>query len=106
MTMKKRQRLTEAERKAQILTAALYLAEREGYDRITREQIAERAGVSVGLVGIYFGTMPKFRRALMRAAIQEGRAAVVAQGLARRDPHALKAPDSLKSKAVAALMAG
>ena len=99
------QRLTPTARKAEILDAALVVAARSGYDRMTRDDIAAQAKTSCGLVSHHLGTMPQLRRAVMRAAVTRGVLAVVARGLAVKDPQALKAPDTIKRQA-AALLAG
>jgi AcrR family transcriptional regulator len=101
----KQQKLEARERLAQILAAALRMASRDGYARITREGIAKAAGVSEALVTYHLGTMPELRRAVMREAIRVECLAVIAQGVASRDRHALKAPRELQQKALAALTA-
>lgn len=101
--MKPKKRLPPNERRDAILAAAVDLSRRDGYNQITRDAIAEHAGVSMGLVTRYFGTMNKMRRAIIRAAISDEVLEVIAQGLAARDEHARKAPDDLKRKALATL---
>lgn len=95
-----RKRLHPDERKEQILKAALKVAKSKGYNKLTREQVAAEAGISVNLINAYFGTMPKFRRHIMRAAIREEVLQVVAQGLVNKDSHAMKANPELKQKAI------
>lgn len=90
-------------RKSQILGVALAQAKAVGYHKVTRDAIADGAGVSMGLVTRYFGTMGQLKRAVMRAAITQGVAEVVAQGLANGDPQARKAPAELKAQAAAVL---
>lgn len=90
-------------RRQHILDAALACARKSNYARMTRDEIAAAAGVSMGLVSRYLGTMPKVRRAVMRYAVEKGDASVVAQGLGVGDPHARKAPDALKTEALAVL---
>lgn len=102
MTQKK---LEARERLSQILAAALKAAAKHGYQRITREAIARAAGVSEALVTHYMGTMPELRRAVMREAIRTECLPVVAQGVASRDRHALKAPHPLQQKALDSLTA-
>lgn len=93
-------------RKAEILAAALRVAERRGGWRdLTRERVAIEAQCSDGLVSRYFGTMVNFRRAIMREAIRVNNAAIVAQGIGADDRAARKAPPELKSQALA-LLAG
>lgn len=100
---KKKRRLDPEVRKEQILDAALDVARVRNYTSITREEIADRAGVSVGLVTKYFSTMPQLKRDVMRAAIRVEALAIIAHGVAIRDPHALKAPADLQQRAVASL---
>ena len=95
--------MKQDQRREAIITAALAVATREGYMRMTREQIAAEADCSPGLVSSYLGTMPAMRRAVMRAAVSRKVLAVVAQGLAMRDEHALKAPEGLRAAAVRGL---
>jgi len=96
-------KMSPKERRAIILTAAIELARREGYNKITRDGVARQAGMGSGTVTLYFNTMTQLRRALMRAAIVDEVLDVLAQGLAHNDPHALKASPELKRKAVDSL---
>ena len=105
MAIKKQQgkALTPDERKQQrqaILDVAVELARETGYNKITREQIADAAGVSPALVSNYLDTMPSLRRDVMRRAVTREVLAVIGQGIAARDPHALRAPEELKQRAV------
>lgn len=86
-------------RREQILTAALTLAEAQGYGNIRRDAVALKASVSQGLVNMYFGNMANLRDELMRHAVKAGNLQVIAQGLLDRHPEALKAPQSLRSLA-------
>lgn len=93
------------ERLTVILTAALKIAAKDGYQRITREAIANTAGVSEALVTYHLGTMPELRRAVMREAVRAECLPVIAQGLTARDRHALKAPRDLQVKALSSFAA-
>lgn len=86
---------------------ALRLAKTHGLARLTRDQIANDAGVAPALVSLRLGTMPQMRRTVMRAAVAGSVLEVVAEGLAQRpaDPHALAAPAEMRQAAVA-LLAG
>lgn len=86
-------------RREQILNVAVEMADKDGYNNITRDAIAETAGVSMGLVTRYFGTMKQLRRDIIRVAIKREIPNIIAQGLANGDPHARKAPKNLKSQA-------
>lgn len=101
--MKPQIKLLARERKAQILSAALILCETASYARVTREQIAERAGCPPTLITYHFGTMPALRRDIMREAVRAECLPVIAQGLALRDAHALKAPEELRRRAAETL---
>jgi AcrR family transcriptional regulator len=96
-------KLKPADRKKQILDGAIAQAKAHGYQRITRQGVAEAVAVSTGLINSYFSTMPQLKRAVMRAAVKGEVLEIVAQGLAAKDPQALKAPDSLKKRAVESL---
>lgn len=100
----KRKRLKPDARKNDVLSLALRLAATRGYNRITRDQVAKAAGVTGPALTYHFGSMGQFRRQLMRLAVSEGCLAVVAQGLAAGDPQALKAPESLRRRAVEAML--
>lgn len=92
-------------RRETILTAAITCARMKGYQHMTREEIAAAAECSTGLVTKHLGTMIQLRRSVMRAAVKEGVLEIVAQGLASRDPHARKAPDELKTRALQSIAA-
>lgn len=87
-----------------ILDAALTLATHGRYDRITRREIADAAGVSPGRVSLLAGDMDKLRTAIMEAAVAGGQAIVVAQGLTDKHPAALAAPEALKAEALRTVM--
>jgi AcrR family transcriptional regulator len=97
-------RVDPKDRKQQILSVAVKMACVHGYDKITRDGIAGKANVSMGLVTKYFGSMIKLRRSIMRAAINQEIPVIIAQGLANGDPHARKAPAELKAKAATSLV--
>ena len=101
--MTKQTKMHPADRIAQILQAALVVASKVGYARLTREDIAKRADVPASLISYHLGTMPALRRKIMREAIRTECLPVVAQGLAIRDRFALKAPAELRARAVASL---
>lgn len=92
-----------ARRDAAILDAAIEEAKAEGYQWITRDAIAHRAGVSVGSVNNAFGRMVELKRAVMRAAVERSIPEIVAQGLADGSAIAKDAPPDLKARAAALL---
>lgn len=88
-----------------LLDVALDLAERDGFYSLTRDGIADAAGVSKALPTIRLGQKPELMRNVMRRAIKMRRVVIVAQGLAGGDKTALKAPADLKAEAAAWLAA-
>lgn len=100
-----RQRLKPELRREVLLDHALAAARQYGYAKVTRQQIATTASCSTGLVSSYFGTMPDLRRTLMRAAVTREILDIVADGLALRDPFAMRAPDRVKNEALKTIAA-
>lgn len=98
-------RLSAAARTADLLAVALRLADADGWRTLTRDAIAGAAGVSPALVSARLGTVDAMRRSVMRAAVRQRVARVVAEGLVARHPAALRADDELRALA-AALVAG
>lgn len=102
--MKPQIKLQARERVAQILKAALDLCSVEAvYYRVTRDQIAEKAGIPPTLITYHCGTMADLRRDIMREAVRVECLPVIAQGLAARDRHATKAPEDLRLRALQSL---
>lgn len=101
--MKKNKRLTPGDRRAEILESALNVAECVGYRHLTRVQVANNAGCAESLVSKYFGTMDKFRRTIMRAAVKDEHLPIIAQGLVAGDRFAQKADQTLRSRAMASM---
>lgn len=91
-------------RRERILEAALALAEEKGFREFTRAEVAERAAIALTSINAAFGTMNALRCAVMSAAIERQRLAVVAQGLAVHDPVAEAAPYGLKKLASQSLV--
>lgn len=103
--MAKQIKLEKRERIAQILGTALILCERRetSYLALTRDEIAQKAGIPSSLIQYHMGTMDNLRRDIMREAIRIGHLRVIAQGLAARDRLALKAPEELRARALQSL---
>lgn len=78
---KTRIRETPRFRKAQILDAALKVAQAKGYHLMTREDIAAAAGVSTGLISKYFITMRQLKRRVLKEAIDRSVLHVIQQGI-------------------------
>jgi hypothetical protein len=87
-------------RKDQILNIAINLAIIIGCHRLTRDEIASKADVSMGLVTNYFGTMKQLKRTVMRAAIKRKISAIVAFGIVDDNVYAKKVKGELKRTAL------
>jgi AcrR family transcriptional regulator len=85
-------------RKELILDAAVQLSTRIGYNRITRDAVAELAHVSSSLLHAYFPRMESVRRAVMEVAIKREIVEIIAQGLALNDARARKINKTLRQK--------
>lgn len=90
-------------REERILNAAIELAEADGYQWITRDRVAERAGVSTGTVSNTFGSIVELKRAVLRAAIERRNLRIVGQGLADEHPIVMGAPEALRRETAAYL---
>jgi AcrR family transcriptional regulator len=101
-----RTRMKPEARRDQILIAALQIANTQGYNALTRDGVAEVAGVATGQVNHIFNTMTQLRRAVMRAAVHRELRPIIAQGLAQGDKDAHAAPEWLKREALELLMKG
>ena len=93
------------DRDNRILYAALALATQNGFQWITRDGVAEIAGVSPGTVSNVFGSMVGLKRAVLRYAVDNRVLDIVAQGLAERHPIVMDAPATVRKAAAALLVA-
>ncbi len=91
------------DRREEILAVAVRLSALAGYRNVTRNQIAEVVGLTPQAIQHHIGTVANMRRDIMRKAIADENLTVIAQGMANKDEHALKAPDDLLGRARAAL---
>lgn len=93
-------KMAAADRQAQILAAALVVAERVGFNKFTLRQVAAEADVTEKLPSHYFGTMTNLRRKVMREAVKKKILPIIAQGIVLGDTHALKADHELRAAAL------
>mgnify|MGYP000353796676 CR=1 FL=1 len=68
---KKRTRLAPQDRKDQLLLIANQLAEEQGLLKVNHQKLADKAGVSLGLVFLYFGGIEALRKTIGEVAAQE-----------------------------------
>lgn len=110
--MSKKEYLKKAVRSDQILSAAMDIALTEGYDKLTRDGVAIKAGVAAGQVNRIFNTMPQLKRAVMRSTVaqleinpsNDRLLMILATGLSLKETSALKASQELKQAALQLLM--
>jgi AcrR family transcriptional regulator len=98
-----RNRKLAKDRRDEVMTAALVLSVAVGYTRVTRDMIALHVGITPQAIQYHIGTMAALRRDIMRKAIADECLPVIAQGMALRDEHALRASSELLCRARAAL---
>lgn len=96
-------RMKPGDRQRMLIDTALTLATRDGYKNVTMDALTQAAGVSRTLYARYFTNVDQFRVAVMRAAVKRVVLPVIAQGLAARDPHAMKASAEVRAAAAATL---
>lgn len=92
-----------AERDKRVLEAAIAAAIEHGFEWITRDDVAARAGVSNATVSNAYGAMRDLKRRVLAEAVKRPVLALVAQGLAVRHPIALDADPQIKEQALATL---
>ncbi len=106
MTTEKREHRKKGARRDDLLAASIAIALETGFNSLTRDGIADRAGVSAGQVNHTFNTMVQLRRAVMRAAVSRELLPIVAQGVAMGDKVACNAPEELQQRALQSLVKG
>ena len=84
--MHNRKRMKPEERAEEVLQAALVVASETNYRTMTREDIAQRAGVKAPLVTFYFKSMDELRRQVMARAISNRILVIIAHGLVNKAP--------------------
>ena len=99
MSKQRQRHIPAAERRAEVLAAAIALAERKGYTHLIRDEIATEAKCSTGLVTQYFGTLECLKRAVVSHAVHAENLIIIAQALAARHPKAQRAPEELRRRA-------
>lgn len=110
--MSKKEYLKKDARRDQILSAAMDIALIDGYDKLTRDGVADRANCAAGQVNRIFNTMPQLKRAVMRSTVaqlemnpnNQRLLLILATGLSYRETPALNAPQELKQAALQLLM--
>ena len=94
------ERKDPAERKREILDAAVELARESGYLKMTHSHVAGHVEVSPSLIRKYYVDKSQLRDAVMSEAVRLKIPEIVLQGLAAKDPIAHDAPAGLKAAAL------
>lgn len=79
--------------------------EPQGFAKLTRNGVADRAGVAFGSVNNAYGTMDALRDAVMATALERNLLDIIAQGLAVGHPVARSASAATKEAALQRLAA-
>ncbi len=98
----KQTRLKPEVRRDEILSAAFALAASKHYQQLTCGEVAEQAGVSRTAVLYHFGSVPRLRAAIVRAAVAREHLPIIAQAVTAFDPVVRCASKGLRDRAVAA----
>lgn len=92
--------LAPADRRQQLLDTARDQAEKSGYLSLTRDGVAQAAGISGALLNYHFGTLDGLRYALMQQAVRAPNLRILAQGVIARHPVAMRAAKELRARAL------
>jgi len=85
LPVRRRRRLPVAERHAEIIDAALRVAERVGAQGLIRDNMAQEAGVSNPLLHRYFGSMDLLRELVIQKAFERKNVKVLFKSLSIED---------------------
>lgn len=109
----KKQNKSKDDRREQILKSAFDMAILDGYDSLTRDAVADRAGVASGQINWIFGEVDNLRGEVLSRAIEKLSPEnikretfpaelmyVVAKGLAAGHSVAKGAPENIKLEAL------
>lgn len=92
-----------AKRREDILSAAIFLAERHGYRSIQRDAVADAADVAVGSVNHEFGTIEELKNAVVAEAIRVENLKIIAQAVVDGHPETAGLSPDLKRRALDSL---
>lgn len=88
-------------RKEQILQAAIKLGGESRYNTMTRDEVAEAAGVSPGLINHYFTSIESLRYDVLERACKTEQFIIIAQAVVDNNPFVFTlTTQSLRKKAL------
>ena len=90
-------RMAPEDRKAQILEVAYKLTRKIGFKKATRTAIAAEAGVTPGLVGVYYPGRTTLRNAILQAAIAHADKKTVRNALDHGIGEGVRIPKALRA---------
>lgn len=73
-----------------ILSAAVSIARRKGFHKITQGEVAERSTAAEGTIHYHFGSMSGLRDAVVAYAIDHGELTIIGQAIAQKHRLAAK----------------
>ena len=76
------------------------LASRQGYQNITREQVAKAADVGAGTVNLHYSSMAQLKKTIVRHAVRVGNNKIIAQAIVCNEPYVKKKLSVNERKAV------
>ena len=91
-------------RKERLLAEGAKFAKSHGYRTMTILDITRAAGVSYSVVNLYFGSIKKFKRAIMKYAIEIEDLDILAEGLTAKDGSLGIIPPDLRRRAAVHLL--
>ena len=100
------QRLSKKLRESQLIQAALLAASKTNIDSVTKQQIADLAGVTHGLVREYLGNMGDVRRTIVREAINQEALPVIINALSTGRARMQVLPPQLRAKILKYMQGG
>lgn len=101
-----RTRLTHENRRADLLLAAMQIARERGFSHVTRDGVANAAGVSTGLVSYHFTDANGLRDAVVDEAIARANVKLLGEALVAGNRRAMKASPDLKRAALVRIIGG
>lgn len=91
-------RIPSAMRKKLILKAAMKVSQKTGYNKISRDKVAEVAKIASSLISAHFPKIEDLRTAVLQKAVLEENVIILAQAFALRDSRIAHTPPALKRK--------
>lgn len=92
--------MKKQDKKLIILKAATRLAKKTSYEELVRDEIANEANVSFGLVTYYFGSMDNLKNCVVQYAIMKLDLKLIGQAIVNKHPLVKNLNSELKRSAL------